>query len=232
MYHNIKDRLFAFGVHFAISALISLCLAALAYLVWFPGDLIKAGAIAGFTILIGVDIILGPVLTFFVFDKNKKSLKFDLSCIVLLQIVCFGIGVWLIYNQRPVAQVLAEDGVHILVKDDAEHFNANIEIGVFEKPKFILQDLPETFEEIAQVKFTSEFVEERPFIYRSDLYLDVTPSSLSKRLDLINLGLRENQKEEIQNLAKRDCIWVPLHSKHKLGYACIEIPSGVRYLSD
>lgn len=232
MFYNIKDRLFASGIHFFISLLVSLILVAIAYFIWFPGDLIKAGALTGFSILIAVDITLGPLLTFFVFDKAKKELKFDLTCIATLQIVCLCIGIWLIYSQRPVVQVLAEDGVHILAKDDAEHFNSNIKIGVFERPKFLLQDLPETLEEIAQIKFTSEFVEERPFIYRSDLYLDVTAKPLTKRIELINQTLRENQKEEIQNLASHDCSWVPLHSKHRLGYACIALPDGIKHISE
>ena len=231
MLYNIKDRLLASGIHFLISLLVSLILGAIAYFSWFPGDLIKAGALTGFSILIAVDITLGPLLTFFVFDKTKEKLKFDLTCLALLQIVCLCIGIWLIYSQRPVAQVLAEDGIHILAKDDAEHFNSNIKIGVFERPKFLIQDLPETLDEISQVKFTSEFVEERPFIYRSDLYLDVTLESLTKRIKLIDEALRENQKEEIQNLESHDCSWVPLHSKHRQGYACITLPNGIKHIS-
>ena len=55
-----------------------------------------------FLMMLGVDIILGPILTFIIYQKNKKSLKFDLFIIACIQISAIGYGVYSMYGGRPV----------------------------------------------------------------------------------------------------------------------------------
>lgn len=53
-------------------------------------------------IIIGVDLILGPLLTLIVFRSGKPGLEFDLSTIVTLQVVCLAAGLYIVYSERPI----------------------------------------------------------------------------------------------------------------------------------
>jgi len=98
----MSPRLRAALIHFVFSLLLGSAAAALAFLVWYPAPLAKAvGLEHVFLILVGVDVVLGPLLTFLVFKIGKKSLRFDVTVIVLLQLVAFGFGFWKIAQARP-----------------------------------------------------------------------------------------------------------------------------------
>jgi len=98
----MPPRLRAALIHFAFSLVLGLAAAALAFFVWYPAPLAKAvGLLHVFLVLIGVDAVLGPTLTFLVYKVGKKSLRFDISMIVLLQLAAFFFGFWKIAEARP-----------------------------------------------------------------------------------------------------------------------------------
>lgn len=97
-----KYKLKAFSLHFSISLLIALIGMVIVFFVWYPTPLYKAtGVTKIFLIVLGIDLILGPLLTFIVAKPNKKSLKFDLFVIVLLQLSAFAYGFYHVYDGRP-----------------------------------------------------------------------------------------------------------------------------------
>ena len=51
--------------------------------------------------LLTIDIILGPLLSLFIYKEGKKPLKMDLSIIVLFQVFVLGYGVYAIAESRP-----------------------------------------------------------------------------------------------------------------------------------
>ena len=71
-------------------------------------------------ILITVDLILGPLLTFVVFQPNKKSLTFDLSTIAAIQIVALLYGAYSLYQVHPVYITFNVDRFTIISAKDAE----------------------------------------------------------------------------------------------------------------
>ena len=97
-----KYKLKAFGLHFSISLLIALISMVIVFFVWYPAPLYKAAGVTKiFLIVLGIDLVLGPVLTFIVAKPNKKSLKFDLAVIVLIQLAAFVYGFYHVYDGRP-----------------------------------------------------------------------------------------------------------------------------------
>ncbi len=79
----------AFGIHLVISTLLLLAMLAIILLLWYPGLLFSVdGGWMGLRIVIGVDLVLGPLLTLVVFKAGKPGLKFDLSCIAAFQLIC------------------------------------------------------------------------------------------------------------------------------------------------
>ena len=97
-----KYKLKAFSLHLLASLIVATISLAIVFFVWYPAPLYEAtGVIKIFLIMLGIDIILGPLLTFIVYKPNKKTLKFDLTVIVLLQLAAFSYGFYHVYDGRP-----------------------------------------------------------------------------------------------------------------------------------
>lgn len=95
-------KLKAFALHFSVSLIIVLISALIVWFVWYPAPLYKAtGVNKIFMIVLGIGLIVGPLLSFMVSKPNKKSLKFDLSVIVILQLAAFFYGIYQVYDGRP-----------------------------------------------------------------------------------------------------------------------------------
>lgn len=98
-----KDKVKAFLIHLAISILIATMSLVLVYLVWNPAPLYTATGITKiFLLMLSIDLVLGPLLTFIVYKKGKKTLKFDLYVIGLLQLIALVYGLYHVYEGRPV----------------------------------------------------------------------------------------------------------------------------------
>lgn len=96
-------RLRAFLVHL----LSSVCIAAISlyiiFMVWHPAPLATAvGVTHIFIMMLAIDVVLGPLLTLIVAKKGKKSLKFDLGVIIVLQLAALIYGIYNIAISRPV----------------------------------------------------------------------------------------------------------------------------------
>ena len=97
----IKNRLQAFLTHLAISGLVATIAMMVVFFVWYPAPLHTAvGVTKIFLMLLAIDIIIGPVITFIIFKPNKPSLKFDLTVIALLQLTALGYGINVRYETR------------------------------------------------------------------------------------------------------------------------------------
>ncbi len=226
----------AFGIHLFISVLILIALLAMILFVWFPYDLIFAGGVGGLKIMMGVDLVLGPLLTLVVFAPGKKGLKLDLALIGFLQIACLSGGLWLVYNERPLVQLLADDGVHLLAASDFKNYQMKVDDLPSRGPKNVLLDLPENRDSLGTIKFTSEFVDEKPFTFRTDLYIpmnEITEERFKQRITFIQAPMATSELENLIKMdAQDDCTWIPVHSKHVFGYACTNHQNGIIRLSE
>jgi hypothetical protein len=100
---NFLARARAAAVHFAISVLVVLVVYALVRFVYYPHvtwEMIGTGPIM--LLLFAVDVVLGPLLTFAVFNKKKASLKMDLAVVVFIQLCALTYGVYTLWQGRPV----------------------------------------------------------------------------------------------------------------------------------
>jgi hypothetical protein len=96
-------RIRASLIHLGISVTIGLLLGALVWFVIYPPPILEAiGGDKIFAMLLGIDVILGPILTLLVYKAGKRTLKFDLSVIALLQIAAMIYGLSFLWAGRPV----------------------------------------------------------------------------------------------------------------------------------
>jgi hypothetical protein len=111
------DRFRAAGIHLGISLLIAALAAALVFYVWYPSPY---GQLSGgrelFTILISVDVILGPLITFSIFNRAKpvRELRRDLAVVALIQLSALGYGLWAVFGARPVHLVFEIDRFRVV----------------------------------------------------------------------------------------------------------------------
>ena len=109
----------AFLSHLAVSATIVGVVILLVFAIWYPQPYFEAvGTWSIVRILIGVDLVLGPILTLIVFRPNKPKLLLDVSIIAAMQAAALIYGVTVLYRERPYYLVFAVDRFHILAKRD------------------------------------------------------------------------------------------------------------------
>jgi hypothetical protein len=115
------NRWKAFAIHLGISATIGTIVVATMLLVWYPGPFFTAmGGNELVMILLGVDVVLGPLITLVVFDprKAKRLLRMDLAVIGTLQAAALAYGVYVIAEVRPVYMVFTVDRFDLVAAND------------------------------------------------------------------------------------------------------------------
>ena len=83
----MSKRLKFFLSHLSISLMIALCVVGLVFFIWYPTPLATAvGVTQIFLMMLAIDVTVGPILGFIVYKEGKKTLKMDLTVIILLSI--------------------------------------------------------------------------------------------------------------------------------------------------
>lgn len=99
----MKQRFIAFLIHFGLSASVAVIFGGIVFGLWYPNQLdIATGVTSIFLLVLGVDVLLGPVLTLIVFNPLKKELKRDILIIVLIQLAALIYGMQSVYAGRPI----------------------------------------------------------------------------------------------------------------------------------
>lgn len=114
---NWKERLHASGIHLGISLLIAVLAALLVFALWYPYPYREiSGGRELFLIVIVVDVILGPLITFTVFNRNKprSELVRDLGVVGLIQLAALAYGLWTVAVARPVHLVFEFDRFRVV----------------------------------------------------------------------------------------------------------------------
>lgn len=103
------NRWKASALHLLLSALVIGGIALAAFLLWYPYGLYRiAGQDRVLLIMLGIDLVAGPLLTLVVYKAGKRSLRFDLSVIALCQLAFLGYGLHTLWASRPVFLVASD----------------------------------------------------------------------------------------------------------------------------
>lgn len=217
---SLKFRLKAFAYHLGISVFIALVSLYIVFMIWHPAPLAKAvGVTHIFIMMLGIDAILGPLLTLIVAKKGKKSLKFDLGVIIALQLAAFTYGIYNIAISRPVyiafdtsrfEVVQANNIPKISLKEAMPPYN----ILGWGQPKFVAVKLAENNEQ----KNNRLFVELQTGVAPSmqpNLYepLDNQWSVITTKAYSLNELHQNNTKIAVDKIISKystDIMWLPL----------------------
>ena len=115
----MSKRLKFFFSHLFISLLIVLLVIGLVFFVWYPLPLAQAvGVTHIFLMLLAIDVVIGPILGVLVYKEGKKSLKFDFTVIILLQLSALCYGIYSIEQGRPTWLVFYADRFELVRKNE------------------------------------------------------------------------------------------------------------------
>ena len=195
-----KPKFQAFAVHFSISLLIFLTLLYLILFHWYPSPFFTTdGGTQGLRLIIFVDLVLGPTLTFIVFKRNKPSLKFDLAIIAVVQAAALSYGIWTVHNERPVAVIFADDTFHPIPYyefRESGHKLTDLKKYGDHLPVTIYVELPAKNDLEARLKlFRTSFVTRTPLFMMGERY---------RRLDKTNLQEITTHAVNMDNYLKQD----------------------------
>lgn len=148
------SRYKAFSIHFAVSALVVLSFLGLVVFVLYPSPYLEiSGTRRVLTLLVVVDMVLGPLMTLIIFRSGKPGLKTDLSIIAAIQIAAFVYGAVVINQERPAYIVYAVDRFEVVSPevDFSESRYPDLERGWFESPAYVYAALPEDAQEAGEL---------------------------------------------------------------------------------
>lgn len=144
----LKDKFIAFAVHALLSAAVLSAVLGVAVAYWYPGVFFTLSETWFVVVtLVAVDVVLGPSLTFVVFKRGKKTLRFDLAVIAVIQFSALIYGTWVIYNERPAFLVFEVDQFQVIsaaevAKRDASFDARPLADKVFGAPQLVYAKRP------------------------------------------------------------------------------------------
>lgn len=101
---KLPFRIKYFLSHLFISLLIAGISLFLIFQIWYPNPLHTALGVGQVVwLMLGIDVVLGPLLTLVIAKQGKKSLKMDLVVIGLVQLLALAYGLYSIDKGRPAA---------------------------------------------------------------------------------------------------------------------------------
>ena len=186
----LKTKLKASGIHLGVSLIIFIILAYQIYYVWYPVPYFSVdGGWQGIRLVAAVDLVLGPLITFLIFDlsKSRRAIVFDLIVIAVFQISALFYGVITTHQQRPVAIVLIDQ---FMVSTVAESYGSQLE-SVGELGQFSSETPPIIF---ANMKLTQEALDQVMRIKTEDKVPETSQLHLYQPSSMLVKGLESRQQ--------------------------------------
>lgn len=222
------DKINAFLIHLLISSFVVSIVLVLIFYFWYPQPYFEAnGAWRVLRILIGVDLVLGPLLTLVLFKKGKKGLIFDLCFVAAIQLTALTYGIYVIYGERPYYLVFAVDRFELVSKveiDDTQIKFPELKIKPNQGPILIYAQLPENKELRSKLLFEvategKPDLERRPEYYQLYELNKEKVVNKGKSLDsLVNADIEKKKtvnkfiSKHVDN--KEDFVYLPLVGKN------------------
>lgn len=214
------DRLKAFAIHFALSVFVALLATALVFYGWYPTPLADAtGVTRIFILLLLVDVSLGPVLTFAVYQRSKKSLKMDLAIIAFVQLAALGYGLFTLAEGRPVWLVYSADRFDVVRSNEldtrySEKIKPQYQSSIFAPPRWVAalpgDDAQENSTVTLEAALAGLDYAQRPYLYRPLVDAADAMRKHAQPLDhLDQFNPSDQVKKQLRQWPKANA-WLPL----------------------
>lgn len=209
-----KTRWGALLYHLVLSGVIFIAITLIIVFIWYPTPYFYMGGWQGLKIVFLVDMVLGPLLTLLVYDIHKKSLTFDLAVIATLQLLALAWGTTQIYGERPVIQVLSEEGLTIFTESETIAYDLDLSIiGSDRTPVTVYLNLPSNPVDIVNLRMQSALSHQKPLEAVAEFYKPIHGITTDQ------WQWFTNEHKEFSTKLSMSCqgILLPLQSKHLSG---------------
>ena len=184
-----KDRLKASGIHFASSLVLALLAALLVFGLWYPYPYRElSGGRELFLLVVGVDVVCGPLLTMVLFNtaKPRAELWRDLGLVALIQLGALGYGLGTVWVARPLFLVQEIDRFKVIAAPDLNDASvaalpAALQPGWWSGPLTVAIREPKDAQERDKVLFES-IQGGRDYAERPEFYLPYESAAALKSL--------------------------------------------------
>src|SRR5690606_4102888 len=121
-----------------ISVLVALIVICVVFVLWYPSPLAKAAGVTHvFLMLLVIDVILGPLLGLLVYKEGKKTLKMDLTVIILIQIAALSYGLYSMAQARPVWIAFNHDRFELVHNNELKTENIMYAQAQYQQPTWL-----------------------------------------------------------------------------------------------
>jgi hypothetical protein len=229
-------------MHLFISVLIAVLLCLIVFVVWYPNPLDSATNVTHiFLLILTVDVVIGPLITFIIFNPQKKELKFDLAVIAILQLSALAYGVFTVYSSRPVYLIFNIDRFDLVRANDLASENINAaNLSEFRQlpfwgPKVAVAVRPDDISEQQKILFSSlNGGEDLPFLPKYYKPYEQQKNDVKSRVFSMDQLISYNNSSlaEINNLKKKyekkglAIGYIPLKGPHKDLSVIVDSESG------
>lgn len=110
-------------LHGLCSLLVAAVAAWVVFAIWYAYPYRElAGGRELFLLVVAVDVVCGPLLTFVLFNpsKSRKELALDLGLVMLIQLAALGYGMWTVWQARPLYLVYEVDRFKLISAVDVD----------------------------------------------------------------------------------------------------------------
>lgn len=170
-------------------------------------------------ILFGINIIIGPILGWLIYKEGKKTLKFDLSVIILLQIGALCLGMFSVEQGRPIWVAYTVDRFELvrkneLIQGNLKEAQLQFQKASWLKPQFVAvefsKDKKQREDDMFAEVFSGISIAQKP-----ERYVDFSHAKLQiqqRALPLKELEQYNSKTEVEKTLAKypKADAWLPL----------------------
>ena len=234
------NRYQAAGIHLAISVVVAAVVLAALLFVWYPQPYFRlAGGADLMLILIGVDVVMGPLLTLVIFNRAKKSLRIDLAVIATLQVAALVYGISVIAQARPAYVVFAGDRFTVIAANQIDPESLRSATPPYDTlpldgPRIVGAAMPSSAQERERVMMLSAAGLDLPMLPRYYVpFADIVPRLKEKAQPLAALEtLRPEAKDIIDKAIARSGVprtslsWVPVVGRLEMGAALVDTARG------
>lgn len=239
-------------IHLLVTMLIAALAAALVFWKWYPSPFDEfAGGLQLFWLIVGVDVVCGPLLTWILIRKEKTrlALTVDICMIAALQLGALAYGLHSLSQARPLALVYEVDRFRVISYADLPEDELNALPGWVRPWRFGeirtmgLRSTTTLDEKLESVNASLQGVEpsQRPSWWQ-DYALSV-PQVLARAKPLSELRQKHPARQEILDTALRkadavslpgetsdpkDLRWLPLVGRRSMGWVALIDPVSAR----
>lgn len=219
----MASRLALASYHLLYSLILSTIIVSVIYLIWYPPPLLQAsGVLPIIAMLIAINLIVPPLLTFIIYKINKKELLRDIGIIGILQIGALGYGLSVIEQGRPAYLVFAVDDFEVVRLSDLRWAHQTTKIrtvaeptlGLFERPRLVYSPFSAN-ERIRGIQQTEELIDGIHITYRTDSYQPIiaAQSAIKNKSQPLTALHNDNDSQQVDNILRHYPTatgWLPL----------------------